>query len=107
MVSSEIKRKLKKFRIALIKAGIRVQKLVLYGSYANGKNRTYSDIDVAVISRDFGKDRFKEGVKLFRIASRIDPRIEPLPLSTTSFKEDTWLPLIYEIRKNGIELKVT
>jgi predicted nucleotidyltransferase len=65
-----------------------------------------SDIDVAVVSPDFGKDRFEEGVRLFQIACDIDPRIEPIPLSPESFENDTWLPLIYEIRKNGVEVKV-
>ncbi|MEW6378095.1 MAG: nucleotidyltransferase domain-containing protein [bacterium] len=37
--------------------GIRVNKLVLFGSYARGTYREGSDIDIAVISEDFaGKD---------------------------------------------------
>ena len=39
-------------------------------------------------------------------AWRVDPRIEPVPISSESYKNDTWLPLIYEIRQKGIELKV-
>jgi hypothetical protein len=48
---------------------------------------------------------YKEGSKLFEIASKIDPGIEPVPISVKSYKNDTWIPLIYEIRKNGLELK--
>ncbi len=37
--------------------GIRPQKVILYGSYADGTNREGSDIDVLIISEDFaGKD---------------------------------------------------
>ena len=45
------------FRLALESKGIKVHKLILYGSYARGKAREGSDIDVLVISDDFtGKD---------------------------------------------------
>ena len=80
--------------------------MVLYGSYATGKHHKYSDIDVAVISRDFGKDRIKEGMKLFEIAAKVDPRIESVPISLNSYQMDTWVPLVYEIRKNGIEVSL-
>jgi len=46
-----------RFRKALESRGIRVAKLVLFGSYATGNYRDGSDIDVAVVSDDFaGKD---------------------------------------------------
>jgi len=45
------------FRLALESKGIRIHKLILFGSYAQGKAREGSDIDVLVISDDFsGKD---------------------------------------------------
>ena len=44
-----------------------------------GRNHAGSDLDIAVVSPDFGKDRFEEGKLLRRIAWRIDPRIEPIP----------------------------
>jgi len=105
MVEKEIIEIIRKFRKAIEERGIRVKKIILYGSYATGKFNKDSDIDVAVVSPDFGKDRFEEGVMLFEIASEIDPRIEPVPLSLSSFQNDTWVPLIYEIREKGLELK--
>lgn len=96
---------IKRFVAALSKEGITVDKIILYGSYAKGKARPDSDIDVAVVSRDFGKDRTEEGMMLFRIAGEIDPRIEPVPISLDSYENNTWVPLIYEIRTKGIELK--
>ncbi len=94
-----------KFAKAIRDKGITIDKIVLYGSYARGRQRPDSDIDVAVVSRDFGKDRIEEGMFLFRIAGEIDPRIEPVPISVKSYKNDTWVPLIYEIRTRGKELK--
>lgn len=44
---------LSRFRRAMEARGIRVDRLVLYGSYAAGTWREGSDIDVVVISDDF------------------------------------------------------
>ncbi len=105
MVQKEIIEKLLEFNDVLKKNGIRVKKVILYGSHAKGEFHKDSDIDVAIVSPDFGKNRFEEGVKLFEIAYKIDPRIEPVPVSLKSYKKDTWIPLIHEIRENGIEIK--
>jgi predicted nucleotidyltransferase len=72
-----------------------------------GKTRPDSDIDVAVVSKYFGKDRVEEGMLLFRIAGKIDPRLEPVPISQKIYENDTWIPLIHEIREKGVELKIT
>jgi len=61
---------------------------------------------VAVISKNFGKDRIEEGMTLFRIAGKIDPRLEPIPISPESYQNDTWVPLIYEIKEKGIEFEL-
>jgi predicted nucleotidyltransferase len=91
---------------ALKQEGIPVDRVILYGSYAKGKTRPDSDIDVAVISKNFGQDRVEEGMTLFRISGKIDPRLEPIPISSESYQKDTWVPLIYEIKEKGIELEL-
>lgn len=100
-------RVIKEFVKALKREGITIDRVVLYGSYAKGNVRPDSDIDVAVISKDFGKDRVEEGMILFRIAGKIDPRLEPVPFSKTMYENDAWIPLIYEIRERGEELKIS
>ena len=105
MVEKAVRQAVNAFIKELKKKKIRVAKVVLFGSRASGTAHEYSDIDVAVVSPDFGKDRYGEGAKLFEIACAIDPRIEPVPISLSSYKNDTWIPIIYEIRKNGIELQ--
>ena len=105
MVEKEIVKKIEEFVKALKRDNINVAKVILYGSRASGKAHEYSDIDVAIVSPDFGKDRFEEGVRLFKIACEIDSLIEPIPISLESYEKDTWVPLIYEIRVNGIELE--
>ena len=104
MGKGKVIRVIKEFINALKQEGITIDRIVLYGSYARGHVRPDSDIDVAVISKDFGKDRVEEGMTLFRIAGKIDPRLEPVPFSTEMYENDTWIPLIYEIREKGVEL---
>ncbi len=106
MVEKEIAGKLRELHKALKKRGIRVTKIILYGSRSSGRYHKDSDIDVAVVSPDFGKDRFEEGVMLLQIACKIDPRFETVPISLKSYKKDTWVPLIYGIRKRGVEIKI-
>lgn len=105
MVEREILDKVDAFVKELKRQGIKVDKVILYGSRVSDNARKYSDIDVAIVSADFGKDRFEEGARLFEIAAKIDPLIEPVPISVESYNNDTWVPLIYEIRTKGIELK--
>ena len=104
MVDPAIRDIIQRFINVLGTKGFRIEKVVLYGSYASGKTHSASDLDLAVVSPDFGKDRFEEGKLLHQIAWRIDPRIEPIPISSSSYENDTWIPLIYEIRTKGIEI---
>ena len=97
---------IRKFVKRLRQEGIAVDRAILYGSFAVGKERRDSDIDVAIVSRDFGKDRVEEGMVLHRIAGKVDPRLEPVPVSVDAFENDTWIPLIYEIKAKGQELKI-
>ena len=102
MVTQEIKDIIGRFVEAVLSRGIHVDKAILYGSYAIGKEGKDSDLDVAVISTDFGKDRYMEGTMLMKLAWRIDPRLHPVPFSSESFAHDTWIPLVHEIRTHGL-----
>ncbi len=107
MVEKSILKPIMRLVEALAKKNIKAEKVILYGSYAEGRNTKYSDIDVAIVSNDFGKDRVEEKMSLFGLGSRIDPRLEPIPLTPRALQEDTWVPLIYEIKTKGIELAIT
>ena len=101
----EIKKRAIDLRKALLDYNIHGDIFILYGSYATGKNRPDSDIDLAVISRDFGKDRFKEGSLLSYLTYSIDPVIEAVPFSLNEYmKKDSISPLLSEIEKKGIVL---
>lgn len=102
MAPKTIINKLKKFRVLLEKEGIRVSKLLLYGSYARGTAHKDSDIDVCVVSPSFGKDRMKERFFLSHQAPKIDPRIEAVPCSPQAYQKNLISPLLHQIRKEGI-----
>lgn len=106
MVKRSIIKIIDRFMSALEENDIYVDKVILYGSYAQGIPRIDSDIDVAVVSRDFGKDIIEEGMMLFRIAGDVDTRIEPVAISLESYEKNMWMPLIYEIREKGIEIDI-
>jgi len=55
---------LKQFKVILEKKGIKINKLILYGSYATGRYREGSDIDVAIISDDFEDKDYWERIDI-------------------------------------------
>jgi len=90
-------------RRELIFKGITPAAIFLFGSHAKGCARPDSDIDIAVVSRDFGKNRFEEGALLNLLANKIDCRIEAIPLSLSAYMDiDSHIPIIYEIQKTSI-----
>lgn len=82
---------------------IKIEKAYLFGSYARGTYREDSDIDIAIVSRDFSGDRFADRRRVVPLRRRIDRRLEPIPYLPEDFKEND--PLVIEILKNGIEIR--
>jgi predicted nucleotidyltransferase len=77
----------------------------VFGSYAKNKQRDESDIDIAlVIDNLLDNERFDTQVRLMMLASQIDTRIEPHPISKEDLISNN--PFSVEIRNTGIELKV-
>lgn len=59
---------------------IKVEKIVLFGSYAKGTSTEFSDIDVAVIVNELPDDYLGVSTKLNKLTRNIDYRIEPVIL---------------------------
>lgn len=77
----------------------------IFGSYANNKQRIDSDIDIALVIDNLSdNDRFDTQVKLMMLASKIDNRIEPHPISKQDLASNN--PFVLEIKRTGIELNV-
>ncbi len=74
----------------------------LYGSQVRGQAAEWSDIDVAVVSVDRPADVWEDQLRLMRLASAIDPRIEPRLFAADDFTLSN--PLVDEIRRSGIRI---
>ncbi|MFH1829293.1 MAG: nucleotidyltransferase domain-containing protein, partial [Pseudomonadota bacterium] len=69
----------------LLKKRIHVQRVILFGSYARGNPRPWSDIDLAIISPDFHGGTEQDHLLLAEIARRITPQIEAIPYLPDDF----------------------
>jgi len=72
---------------AIMAKNIRVERAILFGSYARGQATKDSDIDIAVISPDLGKDYIEEAVLLKEISEEIDLDISPRPYSLEEYQK--------------------
>lgn len=75
----------------------------LFGSTVKGQSTDDSDIDLALIFNNLDdSERFDLQVQLMLLASKIDTRIEPHPISIEDFNSGN--PFVVEIKKTGIEV---
>ncbi len=106
-MAKKIKRDIKKivleYRLKVKNSGIPIDRIFVFGSHARGNARKDSDIDVCVVSPKLGKNEVAEIGKLNFLRWKIDNRIEPHPVSSKDFKS-TATPLIFEIKKYGVEV---
>jgi predicted nucleotidyltransferase len=103
VVTEEITEVIDQLKGQLKTNNIHFEFIVIFGSYAAGKPNKYSDIDVAVISSQFGRNRLEERIKLMKIAATVDLRIEPHPVSLKDWQEN-WKSVVTEIKQTGIQI---
>ncbi len=73
----EIKRAVKKYKDELRRHRIRVSRVILYGSYARGTPKPYSDIDLVVVSPDLSRyPLLKRQELLAQLTMNIDAPLE-------------------------------
>lgn len=83
---------------------IQVEKIIIFGSYATGNYKKDSDVDIAIISKDFeGKDIFQKaemlkGLKWF-LTERFMLPFDIIPLSLKELQESS--SMIAEFVKEG------
>lgn len=107
MVKNHVEIIIQEFIKALKEKNIRVEKAILFGSYAKGKASKNSDIDVAVISPDFGRDYLEEAVMLKEISEYVNLDISPRPYSLEEYKKGKRGQFIYdEIISKGKSINV-
>jgi len=74
------------FRQELEKQGIRVSRLILFGSFAAGRHHEDSDIDLVVISEDFTGKSFWERVEI--LANAVYEVFQPI--EATALTPEEW-----------------
>ena len=78
-------------------------KIILFGSYAKGNFNDDSDIDIAVILKDYN-NLMDIQLDLMRLRRTIDSRIEPHPFRENDFNMSN--PIASEIMKYGQEIGI-
>nr|NQU92423.1 nucleotidyltransferase domain-containing protein [Bacteroidota bacterium] len=78
-------------------------KIILFGSYAKGNFSDDSDIDIAIVFKDYS-NLIDMQLELMRLRRKIDSRIEPHPFRESEFELSN--PLVHEIIKYGKEIKI-
>lgn len=79
-------------------------KIILFGSYAKGNYHEDSDIDIAVVFKDYN-NLIEMQLELLRLRRKIDSRIEPHPFRESEF--NIFNPVANEIIKYGKEITIS
>ena len=91
----------RRFVRAVQKSGVRLQAAYLYGSHAKRQAEIESDIDIALVSRDFSG--WVDDLRLIEPALlAMDARIEHVRFHPNDFRDEN--PLVWEIKTSGIQL---
>ena len=99
---SEIKRIVKVYEEELKRHNIRIIKIILYGSYASGHPRPYSDIDLVIVSRDLARfSPLKRQELLAQLTMNIDAPLEVIGYTPREFKKSDNTIFGQIIRRTG------
>jgi predicted nucleotidyltransferase len=98
---AEIRQMVKEY-VNELESIIKVQKVILYGSYASGRPNEWSDVDIAIISSDFeGMNRLERQELLASKHLNCSPYLEPLGYSLKEYENAHPLTFLGEIKRTG------
>jgi uncharacterized protein len=97
-----IEKTVKSYIEQLENIGIHVQQAILFGSYANGKPDEWSDIDLAIVSKDFIGNKFEDRNKIRKITLQVNSDISPMPFRPEDFNDSDYF--VKEILETGIRI---
>jgi predicted nucleotidyltransferase len=76
---------------------------VVFGSAAHGTAGADSDIDLVVVSPRFDDDRQRADIALlWRVAAKVNARIEPIPCGEVQWRDDDSSAIIEIARREGL-----
>ena len=85
--------------------GIRAEKIILFGSHARGEAAEGSDIDVLVVSSDFGGLNARERLELLGVATaHIWEPIEAIACTPTEMATVERATLLEEALRTGVQV---
>ncbi len=85
----------------LVRQKYQVDGAYLFGSYAKNVANEGSDIDVCIVSPNFGNNYSAEEMELIKMAVTLDARISPVPYSPQDLL-DRYSQLAFEITTHGV-----
>jgi len=103
MDKSEVLSVVSRFREALEARGVRVEKVILFGSHASGTAQEGSDIDLVVVSRDFaGRPYWGRVETMAEAVAEVWEPIEAVGLTPEEWERGD--SLVVEYARNGVSL---
>ena len=97
-----VKNIIDRYIVALRKNNVPINQAVLFGSYAHGNYKEWSDIDIALVSDIFEGKRFEDRGKIRKINLSVSSDLEVLPYRPDDFTPDD--PLVKEIMETGVRI---
>jgi predicted nucleotidyltransferase len=85
---SEVRKIVNEYKKELKRHNIRINKIILYGSYARGSPKPYSDIDLVVVSKDLARfPLLKRQEFLAQLTMNIDAPLEVIGYTPQELKK--------------------
>ncbi len=102
MLEQSVLTSVQNYLAAVAGKGIAVERAVVFGSQVTGHAHSFSDIDLLVVSSQFDDMKDRSSINLlWRLAARIDSRIEPIPCGLRQWREDDSSAIIEIARRQG------
>jgi uncharacterized protein len=101
-ISDKVIKLINELVAALERDNIQIQRVILFGSYANGKYDEWSDIDLALVSDKFSGSRWDDKNLLREYRAKISWNIQALPYTPDDFYSDWFVR--EEILKKGVDI---
>lgn len=100
--SAELEKAILDF-VERLKKGIRVEAIVLFGSYARGNPHEWSDIDLAVISPDFeGMPVWQRQKTIAKLTVERYPNLSPIGYPSSEYHNPGRHSFLREIIRTGV-----
>ena len=100
-----IKEIVERYKEQMLKHGIKAERVILYGSFAQGNARQDSDIDLVVVSENFREMNLRERLEVLGIAAaRIREPIEAKGYTHKEIESAPQISFLSEILRSGINV---